>query len=208
MIFFCKDSADFRHRKMALKIRISLYLTFNTKSSQIPRTFLWLFSQTFRLVYSPLNSATLSCSSEVTLLSVYSQSAHEISGKNARALVSTCTCILIFCRINLRCAIRTYFQTDRNFLLLLCRLGYPLLTSTILHTLGIYYITIPQKMAHFVLGLGFGIHFTLFYRFFSNVMYISRQYTIQSCMRGKLCTQIFFSMRCFRYLLGDAIQVK
>ena len=43
-IFFWKDSADFRHRKMALKIRISLYLTFNTKSSQIPRTFLWPFS--------------------------------------------------------------------------------------------------------------------------------------------------------------------
>ena len=88
----------------------------------------------------------------------------------ARALVSTCTCILIFCRINLRCAIRTYFQTDRNFSLLLCRLGYPLLTSTILHTLGIYYITIPKKMAHFVLGLGFGIHFTLFTDFFSNVI--------------------------------------
>ena len=65
--FFCKDSADFRHRKMALKIRISLYLTFNTKSSQISRTFLWPFSQTFGLVYSPLNSAKLSCSSEVTL---------------------------------------------------------------------------------------------------------------------------------------------
>ena len=41
---------------------------FNTKSSQIPRTFLWPFSQTFYLVYSPLNSAKLSCSSEVTLL--------------------------------------------------------------------------------------------------------------------------------------------
>ena len=41
---------------------------FDTKSSQIPRTFLWLFSQTFGLDYSPLNSATLSCSSEVTLM--------------------------------------------------------------------------------------------------------------------------------------------
>ena len=52
---------------MALKIRISLYLTFNTKSSQISRTFLWPFSETFGLVYSPLNSAKLSCLSEVTL---------------------------------------------------------------------------------------------------------------------------------------------
>ena len=53
---------------MALKIRILPYLTFNTKSSQIPRTCLWPFSQTFGLVYSPLNSAKLSCLSEVTLL--------------------------------------------------------------------------------------------------------------------------------------------
>ena len=54
--------------KMTLRIRILLYLTFNTKSNQIPRTFLWPFSQTFGLVYSPLNSATFSCSSEVTLI--------------------------------------------------------------------------------------------------------------------------------------------
>ena len=52
---------------MALKIRILLYFTFNTKSSQIPKTFLWPFSYIFGLVYSPLNSAKLSCSSEVTL---------------------------------------------------------------------------------------------------------------------------------------------
>ena len=71
-IFFCKDSADFWHRKMALKIRISLYLTFNTKSNKTPRTFLWPFSLTFGLVYSPLNSAMVSCWSEVTLYSLYS----------------------------------------------------------------------------------------------------------------------------------------
>ena len=53
---------------MTLKIRIVLYLTFNTKSNQIPRTFLWPFSLTFGLAYPLLNSATLSCSSEVTLL--------------------------------------------------------------------------------------------------------------------------------------------
>ena len=43
---------------------------FDTKLSQIARTFLWLFSQTSGLVYSPLNSATLNCSSEVTLLAL------------------------------------------------------------------------------------------------------------------------------------------
>ena len=44
-----------------------LYLTFHSKSIQIPRTFLWPFSETFGLTYSPLNSAKLNCSSEVTL---------------------------------------------------------------------------------------------------------------------------------------------
>ena len=43
-------------------------LTFVTKLNQIPGTFLWSFSLTFDLAYSPLNSAKLSCSSEVTLL--------------------------------------------------------------------------------------------------------------------------------------------
>ena len=38
----------------------------------MPRTFLWPFSQTFSLFYSSLNSATLSCSSEVTLIRQYS----------------------------------------------------------------------------------------------------------------------------------------
>ena len=31
-----KDSADFLHKKMNLKIRIVLYLTFKTKLNQIP----------------------------------------------------------------------------------------------------------------------------------------------------------------------------
>ena len=64
--------ADFWRRKITLKIRILLYLTFNTNSNQIPRTFLWPFSLTFGLVYSPLNSAMVSCWSEVTLYSLYS----------------------------------------------------------------------------------------------------------------------------------------
>ena len=46
-------------------------LTFVTKLNQIPGTFLWRFSLTFGLAYSPLNSAKLSCSSEVTLLQRY-----------------------------------------------------------------------------------------------------------------------------------------
>ena len=40
---------------------------FNTRSRQIARTFLLPYLWIFSLVYSPLNSATLSCSSEVTL---------------------------------------------------------------------------------------------------------------------------------------------
>ena len=43
-------------------------LTFVTELNQIPGTFLWSFPFTFGLAYSPLNSAKLSCSSEVTLL--------------------------------------------------------------------------------------------------------------------------------------------
>ena len=42
-------------------------LTFITELNQIPGTFLWLFSLTFGIAFAPLNSATLSCSSEVTL---------------------------------------------------------------------------------------------------------------------------------------------
>ena len=45
-------------------------LTFDTKSSHIARTFLWPFLQTFGHAYSPLNSAMLSCSSEVTLTQI------------------------------------------------------------------------------------------------------------------------------------------
>ena len=45
-------------------------MTFNTKSSQIARTFVWPFSWTFGLAYSPLKSATPNCSSEITLMSL------------------------------------------------------------------------------------------------------------------------------------------
>ena len=43
-------------------------LVFNTKLCQTPRTSLRPFSWTFGLAYSSLNSAKLSCSSEVTLI--------------------------------------------------------------------------------------------------------------------------------------------
>ena len=66
-----KVSADFWHRNMTLKTRIVLYLTFCSESIQIPRTFLWLFSLTFGLAYSPLNSTKLNCSSEVTLRQIH-----------------------------------------------------------------------------------------------------------------------------------------
>ena len=46
-------------------------LAFDTRSSQIAKTFLWSFSQTFGLAYSPLISATLSFSSEVTLFEIW-----------------------------------------------------------------------------------------------------------------------------------------
>ena len=45
-------------------------MRFDTKSNQITRNFSWpfsLFIDSFGLTYSPLNSATLSWSSEVTL---------------------------------------------------------------------------------------------------------------------------------------------
>ena len=62
-----KDLADFWHRQMTLKTRIVLYLTFRSKSIQIPRMFLWLLPQTFDLTYLPLNPPRLNCSSEVPL---------------------------------------------------------------------------------------------------------------------------------------------
>ena len=52
-----KDSVDFWHRKMTLKVRILLFSTFNSKTTQRPKIFLWLFSQFFGLAYLPLNSA-------------------------------------------------------------------------------------------------------------------------------------------------------
>ena len=44
-------------------------MTLKSKSNQIFRTHLWPFSKTFDFSYSPLNSAKLNCSSEVTLKS-------------------------------------------------------------------------------------------------------------------------------------------
>ena len=63
-------------------------LMFDTKSSQIARTFLWPFSWTFGLAYSPLNSATLNCSSEVTLTFVYNTLVYLV-------LVHTVLCYLL-----------------------------------------------------------------------------------------------------------------
>ena len=64
-------SLPFLYSSMTLKIRFVLYLTFDTKSNQMPRAFLWQVSKTFGLTYSPLNSAKLNCSIEVTLTKVH-----------------------------------------------------------------------------------------------------------------------------------------
>ena len=61
----------FLYSSITLKIRFVLYLTFDTKSNQMPRAFLWQVSKTFGLTYSPLNSAKLNCSIEVTLTKVH-----------------------------------------------------------------------------------------------------------------------------------------
>ena len=53
-----KDSADFSHRKMTLKVRIVLFSTVHSKTTERPKIFLWPFSQFLGLAYSPLNSAT------------------------------------------------------------------------------------------------------------------------------------------------------
>ena len=72
-----KVNLPFLYSRMKKKIvRIQLIfdienLTINTKSNQIIRTFLLPFSWIFGLVYFPLNSATLSCSSVVTLGNFY-----------------------------------------------------------------------------------------------------------------------------------------
>ena len=42
-------------------------------------TFVWLFSYTFGMAYSPLNSATLNCSSEITLLHLESENTATIN---------------------------------------------------------------------------------------------------------------------------------
>ena len=62
-----KDSADFWHRKMTLKIRIALLLIFKPKKNQKPIIFLYTPSYSWCQAYSSLNSAKLSLLSEVTL---------------------------------------------------------------------------------------------------------------------------------------------
>ena len=55
-----KDSVDFWHRKMTLKIRIALFFTFKTQRNARPRIFLYTQSWSWGYVYSSLNSAMLS----------------------------------------------------------------------------------------------------------------------------------------------------
>ena len=53
---------------MTLKIRIALILTLKTKKNVRPKIFLYTPIWSWGYVYSSLNSAMLSCSTEVTLL--------------------------------------------------------------------------------------------------------------------------------------------
>ena len=39
-----KDSTNFRHRKMTLDVRIVLFSTFSSKTTERPKILLWLFS--------------------------------------------------------------------------------------------------------------------------------------------------------------------
>ena len=72
-IWKCESKFYFLHILKTLIFHVLNFLKmcpnfdFDTKLSQVHRTFLWLFSQTFGLAYSPVNSAKLSCSSEVSL---------------------------------------------------------------------------------------------------------------------------------------------
>ena len=53
---------------MSLKIRIALFSTFNALKNARPRIFLYTPSWSWVYAYSSLNSAMLSCSTEVTLI--------------------------------------------------------------------------------------------------------------------------------------------
>ena len=63
-----KDSADFWHTKMTLKIRIALCLTLKIKKNQEPRNLLYTPIWSWAQPYSSLNSVKLSWKSEVTLI--------------------------------------------------------------------------------------------------------------------------------------------
>ena len=52
-----KDSANFWHRKMTLKVRIVLFSTFNSITTERPKIFVLPFSYCIGLAYEPLNSA-------------------------------------------------------------------------------------------------------------------------------------------------------
>ena len=72
-LLFCilqwkNNSVDFWHRLMTLKVRIVPFLILNSKTTERPKIFLWPFSKTFGLAYSPLNSAACRKVTLVTLL--------------------------------------------------------------------------------------------------------------------------------------------
>ena len=66
-----KVSVDFWHRKMILKVRIALLMTFKTKKNKRSRIFLYTPIWSWGQPYSSLNSAKLSWMSEVTLIPIF-----------------------------------------------------------------------------------------------------------------------------------------
>ena len=91
-----KDSVDFWHRKMTLKVRIVLFSTFNSKTTERPKIFLWPFSYFFSLAYWPLNSAAGRKKTLVTLLEVLQLTGGSQEGrcicKNQWGILATAVC--------------------------------------------------------------------------------------------------------------------
>ena len=139
---------------------------------------------------------------------MYSQSAHKISGKNARALVSTCTCMLIFWRLNLRCAIRTYFQADRNFSLLICRLGYPLFHQHgTTHFRNLLQFLRKRHTQYLALTSVYTLHFL---QIFFRMSYINIQVVYNTILYARKTRHldIFFQCDVLDTFLGMQFQVK
>ena len=81
---------------MTLKVRIVLFSTFNSKTTERPKIFLWPFSYFFSLAYWPLNSAAGRKKTLVTLLEVLQLTGGSQEGrcicKNQWGILATAVC--------------------------------------------------------------------------------------------------------------------